>query len=149
VKKAWSLLFFVATIAMGQATLLVPYRLVIRGKPYTGSIIVEVSQSGQVIARGVSIGQNLAFRWNPVNEEALDVDVIAGRQRIAIKGVKPGDFRAVWLLEQDFPPFRNQCGGEVRSAERSSVVRVDCVVFDDRKGDPPQRAMIHKKTTSR
>jgi hypothetical protein len=25
------------------------------------------------------------------------------------------------------------------------VVRVDCIVFDDGRGDPPQRVMMHRR----
>jgi hypothetical protein len=136
-----------AVLALGKASpLSVPYQLLVRGKRYNGSVAVKVVHSSKEVARGKASRGRIEFVWAPTDGEIYDLEIVAGRQRIAINDVKTREFYTDWMIELDFPPFQHTCGAEVPATDRSNVVRVDCVVFDDRKGDPPQRVTFHTRT---
>ena len=100
--------------------------------------------------RGKSSGKHIAFAWAPPDDGGVyDLELVAGPHRVVIKDVRPREFHADWTIELDFPPFQHTCGAEVSAGDRANVVRVDCVTFDDLKGDPPQRVMLHKKLPSK
>jgi hypothetical protein len=129
---------------------LVAYKLLVKGKPFTRTMTVKVIRSGTEVARGKSSGKHIAFAWAPPDDGGVyDLEFVAGPHRVAIKDVSAREFHADWTIELDFPPFQHTCGAEVPAGDRANVIRVDCVTFDDRKGDPPQRVMLHKKVPSK
>ncbi len=145
------LVFLMAAAALGgQPILRVPYKLLVRGKPYTSMVSVKVIRSGIEIARGKSSGKHIVFAWVPPEDDGVyGLELIAGRHRVVIKDVRAPELHADWTIQLDFPPFKSTCGAEVPVGDRANVLRVDCVTFDDRKGDPPQRVMLHKRVLSK
>ncbi len=140
------LLFCIGFCGNAQSPLAVPLRFDVQGKPFQGRVLVKVSFRNRVVATGSSNRGTLTFSWRPDDGATYDLDVAAGRHRVHIADVHGYDFFSTWAISLDFPPFRTPCGMEVPEGDRSEVVRVDCVVFDDRKGDPPQRVMTHMRT---
>jgi len=129
-----------------QTPLTVPFRLDVQGKPFQGRVSVRVLLKNRVVAKGSNSKSALVFKWQPEEGASYDLDLTAGRHRVRITEVHAYDFRSTWAISLAFPPFQSPCGMEVPEGDRSRVVRVDCVVFDDQKGDPPQRVMTHIRT---
>lgn len=129
----------------GQVPLSIPFSLKVEGKTFSGRALAQVHKSNRILATGSSANGAIVFKWQPEDGAIYDVEIRAGRHRIVITEVHAYDFRSSWTINLDFPPFRTPCGAEVPEQERRHVVRVDCVVFDDGKGDPPQRVMMHRR----
>lgn len=144
--RALVLLFCIGFCGNAQSPLAVPLHLDVQGKPFQGRISVRVFLKNRVVATGYGKRGTLTFSWQPNEGVTYDLGVTAGRHRVHIAEVHGYDFHSAWAISLDFPPFRTSCGMEVPEVDRPKVVRVDCVVFDDRKGDPPQRVMTHLRT---
>lgn len=137
------LLIGVGLHGSAQTALTIPFRLDVQGKPFQMRVTVDVLRNNRVVAKGFGNKSTLVFRWQPEEGASYDLDVRAGRHRLHIPDVHAYDFHSTWSISMDFPPFRTPCGMEVPEGDRSRVVRVDCVVFDNQKGDPPQRVITH------
>lgn len=139
------LLIGVGLHGRAQLPLTVPFRLDVQGKSFQGRVSVRVLLQNRLLAKGSNSKSGILFRWQPEEGTSYDLDVTAGRHRVRITDVHADDFRSTWTISLDFPPFQSPCGMEVPEGDRSRVVRVDCVVFDNQKGDPPQRVMTHMR----
>jgi hypothetical protein len=137
--------FCLAVACCAQVPLSVPFDLKIQGKAFSGRVVVQVRQNYRVVATGASAKNAIVFRWQPDDGATYDLEVTAGQHRIVITEVHAYDFHSTWAINLDFPPFGTQCGAEVPEQDRPQVVRVDCIVFDDGRGDPPQRVMMHRR----
>lgn len=144
--RALILFFGMCLLGNGQTILSVPFRLEVQGEPFVGRVSVKVRLSNRLVASGSNNGNYVVFEWQPTEGATYDLDIMAGRHRIVVTGVHAYDFQASWTLSFDFPPFQTPCGMEVPEGDRSRVIRVDCVVFDDHKGDPPQRVVTYLRT---
>lgn len=140
------LLICIGIRGSAQIALTIPFRIEVQGKPVHARVTVSILRKNQVVAKGFGNKSTLVFRWQPEEGAMYDLDLRAGRHRLYIADVHANDFRSTWSISLDFAPFRTPCGMEVPEGDRSRVVRVDCVVFDNQKGDPPQRVMTHIRT---
>jgi hypothetical protein len=129
--------------ACAQSSLNVPFSFDVRGKPFRGVVSVKILVQNQLVAQGSGGNGSIALRWQPIQGVLYDLDLTAGRHRVRIKEVNANNFRSTWAISLDFPPFRSPCGRALPESDRSRVIRIDCVVFDDLKGDPPVRVITH------
>ena len=108
-----------------------PYKLTIRGREFTGPVSGEVVVQGLAAVKLESRDGRLVADGPIPDGVPLQVRLRADGHLIVLQSwLTPEDFKFPWLIEIDFPPFRDWCNGNVLAKKLKVAERVYCFTID-------------------